>query len=85
MNPDWFYIAKEEPSIIFPTGAVIEDLKGKYKILEFQKQDGKTHKYKVEVIEQKIPIPPDMQPFIDSKVQWLLVLPQNLPYIKRIE
>lgn len=79
-----FAIPKEEPSIIFPIGAIIEDIKGRYKILEFEKQD-KAHKYKVEVLEQKIPIPDSMKPFIDEKIQWLLVLPQNLCNIQRIE
>ena len=82
---EWLHIPKvEEPSIIFPVGAIIEDMKGKYKILQFEKQD-KAHKYKVEVLEQKIPIPDHMKPFIDEKIQTLIVLPQNLANIKRIE
>lgn len=84
MNDYSFAIPKEEPSIIFPVGAIIEDVKGKYKILEFQKQDV-THKYKVEVLQQKIPIPNHMKPFIDEKIQWLIVLPQNISNIIRIE
>ena len=78
-----FSIPKEEPSIIFPIGAILEDVQGKYKVLEMQKQE-KAHKYKVEVLEQKIPIPDHLKHFIDSKIQWLLVLPQNLSNIKRI-
>ena len=84
MNPNWLNIPTEEPSIIFPIGAVIEDHKGIYKILEFKKQD-KIHKYKVEVIKQKQPIPQNLVMFLDPKIQWLLVLPQNLESIKRIE
>jgi hypothetical protein len=84
MNGDYFNIPKEEPSIIFPVGAIIEDVKGKYKILQFEKQD-LTHKYKVEVLQQKIPIPNHMKPFIDEKIQWIIVLPQNLSNIIRIE
>lgn len=79
-----FKVPSEEPSIIFPIGAIIEDEKGKYKILEFEKQKH-FHKYKVEVLEQKIPIPKLFQMYIDEKTQWLLVLPQNLSNIKRIE
>ena len=84
MDKPWFAVPTEEPSITFPIGAVIEDQKGIYKILEFQKQD-KVHKYKCEVLTQKIPIPQDMKPFIDEKIQWLIVLPQNIASIKRIE
>lgn len=84
MIPDYFAIPKEEPSIIFPIGAIIEDVKGKYKILEFQKQDF-AHKYKVEVLEQKIPIPAHAKPFMDEKIQWILVLAQNLSKITRVE
>lgn len=81
MHP--FAIPTEEPSIVFPEGAILEDIQAKYKVLEMQKQ-GKAHKYKVEVLEQKIPIPDHIRPFLDPKIQWLLVLPQNLPNIKRI-
>ena len=81
---DWNAVPTTEPDIIFPIGAVIEDCKGKYKILRFEKQ-GILHKYKVEVLEQKIPIPNECKVFMDPKIQGLLVLPQNLHGIKRIE
>lgn len=81
---DTFATSQEEPSIIFPIGAIIEDVKGKYKILEFQKQD-KAHKYKVEVLEQKIKPPQNLVMYLDPKIQWLLVLPQNLANITRVE
>lgn len=81
---EWNAVPTEEPSVIFPIGAVIEDVKGKYKILEFQKQ--KTiHKYKVEVLETKIPPPPELKFYLDEKIQWIAVLPQNLDKITRIE
>lgn len=81
---DWFHVPTEEPSIIFPEGAIIEDAKGIYKILKMEKE--KTiHKYTVEVVEQKIPIPDAMKPFIDEKKQTLLILAQNLDKIKRIQ
>lgn len=80
---NWNSIPQEEPSIIFPVGAIIEDNKAVYKILEFQKQD-KIHKYKTEVLSQKLPIPDSAKPFIDEKFQYILVLPQNLDKIKRI-
>ena len=79
-----FATSQEEPSIIFPIGAIIEDVKGKYKILEFEKQD-KAHKYKVEVLEQKIQPPQNLVMFLDPKIQYILVLPQNLPNITRLE
>ena len=82
---DPFAVPTEEPSIIFPTGAIIEDDKARYKILEFQKQE-KAHKYKVEVLEQKIPIPEHLKMFLfDPNQHWILVLPQNLSKIRRIE
>lgn len=84
MNPNYFAVPQEEYEQAFPVGAIIEDVKAKYKILEFHKQE-KTHKYKVEVLEQKIPIPEQYKLFIDNKVHWIIVLPQNLPNIKRIE
>jgi hypothetical protein len=81
---DYFSIPKVEPSIIFPEGAVIEDVKGIYKILKLEKQ-GVIHKYQVEVLEQKIPIPEEIKFFMkDEKFQTILVLPQNLDKIKRI-
>jgi hypothetical protein len=80
-----FAIPTEEPSILFPVGAIIEDDKAKYKILEFQKQD-KAHKYRVDVLERKIPIPEQLKKYIDdTKFQWILVLPQNLHKIRRLE
>ena len=82
---NWLDVPTEEPSIIFPVGAVIEDEKGRYKILAFEKQKNLLHKYKVEVLQQKIPIPKACRPFIDDKIQWLIVLPQNLANITRIE
>jgi len=82
---DYFQVPKEEPSIIFPEGAIIEDQKAKYKILKLEKQ-GVLHKYKVEVLEQKIPIPPELKIYVkDEKFQTILVLPQNLDKIKRLE
>lgn len=84
MNADYFNVPKEDYEQHFPIGAVIEDAKGKYKIVDFLKQE-KIHKYKVEVLQQKIPIPDNFKPFIDEKIQWILVLPQNVKYITRIE
>lgn len=83
MNEDYFKVPQEDYEQAFPIGAIIEDAKAKYKILEFQIQE-KTHKYKVEVLEQKIPIPERFKPFMDFKIHWIIVLPQNLPNIKRI-
>ena len=84
MYPEWLKKPMEEPSIIFPIDAIIEDEKGRYKILAFEKQ-GFIHKYKVEVIQQKMPLPANAEPFLDEKIQWLLVLPQNIDKITRIE
>ena len=84
MNVSWNAVPTEEPSIIFPVGAVIEDEKGRYKILSFEKQKNFIHKYQVEVLEQKIPIPDHAKPFIDEKIQWMIVFPQNLANIQRI-
>ena len=82
---DHFAIPKEEPSVIYPIGAVVEDCQAIYKILDFQKQDI-LHKYKVQVIQRKLPIPTHLQQYLDdSKPQWLLVLPQNINKMKRIE
>jgi hypothetical protein len=81
---DWLKVPTEEASIIFPIGAVIEDEKGIYKILEFQKQEC-IHKYKVEVITLKTPIPPQLKHYGLEKTQWLIVMPQNLKAITRIE
>lgn len=81
---NWNSVPKEEPSIIFPEGAILEDVKGKYKVLKMEKQD-KVHKYTVEVLEQKIPIPDRLKFFIDDKIQTLIVLAHNLSNIQRIE
>lgn len=82
---NWLEVPTEEPSIMFPIGAIIEDEKGIYKIKEFQKQDNLLHKYKVEILTQKVPIPLAIKHRIDEKNHWLLVLPQNIKYIKRLE
>lgn len=81
---NWNDIPKQEPSTVFPIGAIIEDHKAVYKVLEDYILQDKAHKYKVEVIHQKVPIPDNMKPFIDEKIQWLLILQQNLQFIKRI-
>jgi len=86
---DHFAVPKVEPSIVFPEGAILEDVQGKYKVIKLEKQ-GVLHKYKVEVLEQKIPIPSDLKVFFmndkiqTEKFQTLLVLPQNLSKIQRI-
>lgn len=80
----WNSVPNEEPSIIFPIGAIIEDQKGKYEILEFLKQQN-AHKYKVKILEQKMPIPDHMKQYVDLENHWILVLPQNLGSIKRIQ
>lgn len=81
----WFEIPKEEPSIEFPVGAILEDEKAIYKILEPVVKQKTVHKYKVEVLQQKTPIPDDLKFFVDPKIQTLIVLAQNLDKIKRIE
>lgn len=82
-NP--YAVPTTEPSTIYPVGAILEDHKGVYKVLKFEKQNEKLHKYQVEVLKQKKPVPPELKRFIDEKTQWLLILPQNLPFLKRIE
>lgn len=84
MNENYFRVPQEDYEQQFQVGNIIEDQKGKYKILEFMKQE-KTHKYKVEVLEQKKPIPEHLKMFIDEKIQYIIVLPQNIPNIKRVE
>lgn len=81
---EWNSVPTEEPNVIFPIGAVIEDEKGIYKVLKFDKQK-MIHKYKVEVLKQKIPIPEEFKPFLDEKIQTILVLAQNLSSIRRVE
>lgn len=81
----WFDVPTEEPSIIFPVGAVIEDATAIYKILAFEKQDKFLHKYKVEVLTQKLPIPDSVKSHIDPNNRWLIVLPQNLGGIQRLQ
>ena len=81
----WLEVPTEEPSVIFPIGAILEDEKGIYKVLEFQKQDNLLHKYRVEILTQKIPLPKELKHRIDFKNHWLLVLPQKIHCIKRIE
>jgi hypothetical protein len=85
MNLDWLNVPTEEPSITFPIGAVIEDEKGIYKVLEFQKQDDLIHKYRVEILTQKVPIPKEFKHRIDPKNHWLLILPQKVHLIRRHE
>lgn len=78
-------IPKEEPSVIYPIGAVVEDCQAIYKILAFQKQNH-LHKYKVQVLQRKEAVPTHVKQYLDdSKPQWLLVLPQNINKMKRIE
>ncbi len=81
---EWFAVPKTEPDVIFPVDAIVEDEKGIYKVLKFEKQ-GVIHKYKVEVLQEKMPVPDDVKPFIDEKIRWLVVLPQNLHAIRRIQ
>ena len=73
---EWYRVPKEEPSIIFPEGAVIEDERGIYKILQFRKQDNKFHLYKVEILTLK---DPTEKPF-----EWMLVVPLSLEKIRRL-
>lgn len=81
---EWFHVPKEEPSIIFPVGAILEDDKAVYKILSGPDVQKVAHVYKAEVLHQKIPIPEDLKMFIDPKIQSLVILSQNVDKIKRI-
>lgn len=81
---DWLRVPKEEARTIFPIGAILEDEKGIYKVLKFEKQ-AYLHKYQVEVITQKIPVPEHLKRFVGDKIQWLVITPTNLDAVKRIE
>ena len=82
---EWFEVPKEEPSIIFPVGAILEDEKGVYKILKPVDKQKVAHCYTVEMIQEKIPISEHMKPFLDTKKMTFVVLAQNLHKIKRIQ
>lgn len=80
---DPYAVPTVEPSIIFPVGTIIEDVKGKYKILEPVVKQGNAHKYKCQVLEQKIPMPQHVKLHVqDQKIMWIMVLPQNLDKIR---
>ena len=68
---------------MFPIGAVIEDMKGTYKILEAQ-QLGAEEKYRVQILAQKIPIFQHIPITDPTKIKWLIISSQNLSTIKRI-
>ena len=82
---EWFAVPTEEPSVVFPVGSILEDEKGVYKVLSPVSKQKVAHIYKVEVLHQKIPIPDDIKPFIDAKIQSYVVLAQNLHAITRIQ
>lgn len=67
---------------MFPIGAIIEDMKGTYKILEAQQ--GAEEKYKVQILAQKIPIFQHIPITDPTKIKWLIISSQNLSTIKRI-
>lgn len=74
---------KEPPSILYPIGAIIEDDNGVYKILSEPVVQGFAHKYKVECLKQKAPIPEEWKLFLDTSK--LIILAQNIANIKRIQ
>lgn len=80
----WNSVPNEEPSVVFPVGTIFEDEKAVYKIIGECVKQGTAHKYKVEVLNQKIPIPEHLKYFIDPKFQTYVVLAQNLDKIQRI-
>ena len=85
---DWTRVPKEEPSTIFPVGAVIEDERGRYKIKGFTKHSykgGVTHQYRVETLIQKQPLPDEVKKKLNPADFTLVVLPQSLEKIVRIE
>lgn len=79
----WFHVPKEEPTVTFPVGAVIEDDTARYEILEFQKQ-GIQHKYRVKTLLQKQPIPECVRPHLRPENLWVIVVPQMVEKIVRI-
>jgi len=81
---EWFQVPKEEPSVTFEVGTILEDTKGVYKVLSGPVKQKVAHLYKVEVLQQKEPIPDELKIFIDPKIQTLVILAQNLDKIKRI-
>ena len=81
----WYEIPKEEPSVIFPEGAILEDDKGIYKVLKPVEKQKVAHCYTVEMLQEKIPISQDMKPFVDTKKMTFVVFAQNLDKIKRIQ
>lgn len=89
---NWFDVPKEEPSITFPIGAVIADQKAKMKILEGPIVQKTIHKYKVQILERYQEVPRDVREwkavYESDKPQdweWMIVLAQNLPHIRRLE
>ena len=85
----WNAIPKEFPSITFPVGAVIEDQKAVYKVLEPCAVDGFAHKYKCEVLRRKLPPPENLDIWgkmhFAQNIEWVLILKQNEHLISRVE
>lgn len=79
----WNAVPKEFPSVIYPIGAIIEDENAVYKILSEPEEQKFAHKYKVECLKQKKPIPEEWKLFLDNTK--LFVFAQNVANIKRIE
>ena len=81
----YLVIPVEEPSILFPVGAIIEDEKARYKILEEPRIESKSHIYKCEVLERSVPLNNHILMFHQLQQERLVVLAQNMKTIKRIE
>lgn len=89
---NWWVVPKEPPTETFPIGAVIADQKAKMKILEGPIVEKTIHKYKVQILERYQEIPKEIQQWKALQQEtnpqdweWMIVLAQNLPHIRRLE
>lgn len=74
-------IDKEQPSVIFENGSVIEDVNGVFKILRrYRSHSGDS--YQVEVIRWNLEPPESVKVHMDLKNFWILVTASAISKIK---
>ena len=81
----WNQKPRELPSITYPVGAVIEDHKTTWKVLEGPIEQDMCHKYKCQILKRKEPAPLSFSASPEGGTEWVLIVAHLQNSITRIE
>ena len=74
----------EEPGILYPIGAVLEDQTARLQVERFHKDRHGHHLYYCKILEWKVPIPQVIKDRQDTNYIWLWIRPDLIEKIKQL-